>query len=77
MKRTSVLHVLLAIVAVLLVAPATLSSYQSCEPPQCPETCESGTHDCTNEWCESSWEHWTTCMYLWANGYSVVVCCQD
>lgn len=74
MNRFSYSWKLMAVVALLLLAPMVLPAInEQCIPPYCPQDCPDGW-DCTAEWL-TDWHNWCTALALWGMGYTVVVCC--
>lgn len=65
---------LMAVVALLLLAPMVMPAIsEQCTPPYCPHTCPDGW-DCTIEWLYD-WNNFCTAIALWGMGYTVIVCC--
>jgi hypothetical protein len=78
MKKIRTLQMVLAAVAVMLFTPAVLPSNEPmCGPSACGTACPENTYDCTDEWCNASFENWSTCWILRMEGYGILVCCQQ
>ena len=77
--RISSFKKVMAVVAVLLILPSILASFQNpvCEPPYCDNACSEGHYDCTYDWMMSSPSNFALAMYLMMQGYTVLVCCSN
>jgi hypothetical protein len=79
MQRISSFKTILAVVAIFLVMPGVLASFNgqvpACDPPYCPNPCPAEYTNCTYEWIMESPSNFALAMFLAAMGYTVYVCC--
>ncbi len=78
-QRISTLKKIMVVVAVVLLLPSMLASFNgnvpACEPPYCPNPCPAGYTDCTYDWVMESPTNFAFAMYLMSMGYTIIVCC--